>query len=258
MLLGLFAAQLTYAQTPVFVGVKGGISVPNLTSGSSKSDWDEGYSSRIGPNIGILIERPFSKSFSLQAEVNYIGEGGKRNGIQPFSIPKEYVPLFQQAFQTDKDYVYADFKNVSRINYIQVPVMARFNVAVNASGRLKCFAQAGPYVAFLVGAKQIIKTDDLKVYLDKEGRQQIPPELVKGFLGSSLDTTVDAKEQLHKANLGVQGSVGVSLDCGSGKFFLEAGGNYGFIPIQKGDEHGKNNIGAATVAIGYALKLEKD
>ena len=35
-------------------------------------------------------------------------------------------------------------------------------------------------------------------------------------------------------------------------------GNYGFIPIQKGDEHGKNNIGAATVAIGYALKLEKD
>jgi hypothetical protein len=166
--------------------------------------------------------------------------------------------MFQQAFHTDKDYVYADYDNVSRINYLQVPIMAKFNFALNQSGRLKFFAQAGPYVAFLVGAKQIIKTDDLKVYLDKEGQQQIPSEQVQPVLGSSLDEKVDAKDELHKANVGVQGGIGLSLDCGRGKFFVEGGGNYGFINIQKGDEHGKNNIGAATIAVGYAIKLQKD
>ena len=34
-------------------------------------------------------------------------------------------------------------------------------------------------------------------------------------------------------------------------FFIEGGGNYGFLNIQKGTDNGKNQIGAATVALGY-------
>lgn len=258
VLIAFLAVFNARGQAPDYVGIKGGISIPNLTSASSsQNDWDEGYSSRVGPNFGVLAEFRLSKLVSFQPEVNFIGEGGKRNGIQPFAIPEEYVPLLQSQFQTDKDYVYADFKNVSRLNYLQIPLMAKFSFSLSQDERLKFFAQAGPFVSFLVGASQIIKTDDLKVYLDKEGEQQIPPQMVQAFLGSSIDTTIDARHELHKSNVGVQGGIGLSLDCGKGKIFIEGGGNYGFIPVQKGDKHGKNNIGAATIAVGYALKLHE-
>lgn len=252
----LITSSLSYGQQTIYLGVKGGISIPNLTSASSvETDWDEGYTSRIGPYVGVLAEVQLSKLFSIQPEINFIGEGGKRKGIQPFSIPDEYLDLFHQQFHTDKDYVYADFKNVSRINYIQVPIMAKINIPLDKSEKLKFFAQVGPYVSYLVGAKQIVKSNDLKVYLDKEGNQQIPPDMVSAVFGTKVDTTIEAKDELHKANVGVQGGIGFSLECGRGKFFIEGGGNYGFINIQKGDEHGKNNIGAGTVSVGYAMKL---
>jgi len=42
---------------------------------------------------------------------------------------------------------------------------------------------------------------------------------------------------------------------GSGKLFLEGGGNYGFIPIQKDDANGNNNTGAGTVTAGYLFQF---
>lgn len=246
----------TIAQQNIYLGLKGGISIPNLSSGSTaQSDWDEGYSSRIGPNLGVLGEFQFSNTFSMQPEIDFIGEGGKRNGIQPFSVPDKYLAAFQAAFKTDRDYVFSDYNNVSRINYLQIPVMAKFNFPLNQNQRLKFFVQAGPFISFLVGAKQLVKTADLKVYQDKAGQQQIPPEAVAAFFGTKLDTAINAKGELHKTNVGVQGAIGLSYNFGPGKLFIEGGGNYGFIDMQKGAEHGKNRIGAATVALGYALSI---
>jgi hypothetical protein len=37
--------------------------------------------------------------------------------------------------------------------------------------------------------------------------------------------------------------------------FIEGGGNYGFLNIQKGTANGKNETGAGTVAVGYAFWL---
>src|SRR5699024_989577 len=106
--LAAFTFQAAHSQTPVYLGAKGGISIPNLTSGSAgTNDWNEGYSSRIATNIGILAEFQLSDHFSLQPETNYIGEGGKRKGLQPFPIPDEYLDLFQQGLHTDKDYICA-------------------------------------------------------------------------------------------------------------------------------------------------------
>lgn len=252
----LLLPTLVKAQKNIYFGLKGGISIPNLSSGSSaQTDWDEGYSSRVGPNFGLLAEFQFSKTFSIQPEIDFIGEGGKRSGIQPLSVPDQYLPAFQGAFNTDKDYVFGDFKNVSRINYLQIPIMVKFNFALNQSQRFNFFVQAGPYVSFLVSAKQIIQTDDLKLYLDKQGQQQIPPEAAAAFFPSKLDTAIDAKSDLQKTNVGVQGGVGLAYTINRGKIFIEGGGNYGFIDIQKGDEHGKNRIGAATIAVGYAVSF---
>ena len=90
------------------------------------------------------------------------------------------------------------------------------------------------------------------MYLDEEGKTEIPSIFVNRFLGSAIDTAINAKNDLRKLNVGFQGGLGLSFDIGRGKVFVEGGGNIGFLYIQKGDEHGKNNIGAGTVLMGYA------
>jgi hypothetical protein len=47
----------------------------------------------------------------------------------------------------------------------------------------------------------------------------------------------------------------VNYKINRSKIFIEGGGNYGFLNIQKGTENGKNNTGAATINIGYAHNI---
>jgi hypothetical protein len=256
--LAIASLQITAAaKTDVFIGIKGGLSIPSLRAGESVNDWNKNYVSRLGTYFGAFAEIVLGRHFSFQPEIAYAAEGGKRNGIQPFGIPAQYLDAFQSTFNTDKDYLYADLNSTSRVNYLQVPLLLKFNYPIACKGRLNVFAQAGPYFGYLVAAKQIVKTENLRVYLDSDGKTEISPVLVHAFFGNSVDTVIDAKNDLHKFNTGVQAAVGLSYSIGSGKIFVEGGGNYGFMYIQKGDDHGKNNIGAGTILIGYAHNFRK-
>lgn len=245
------------AKQDIFIGVKGGLSIPSLRAGESENDWNKNYVSRRGPYFGAFAEFALSRYFSFQPEIAYAAEGGKRNGIQPFGVPPQYLADFQKTFETDADYLFAGLNSTSRVNYLQVPLLMKFTFPIAAQGKLKVFAQAGPYLGYLVASKQIVKTDDLRVYLDGEGKTEIAPLYVHAFFGNSVDTVIDAHNDLHKFNAGVQCAVGLSYDMGPGKIFVEGGGNYGFMYIQKGDAHGKNNIGAGTILVGYAYHFRK-
>ncbi len=59
------------------------------------------------------------------------------------------------------------------------------------------------------------------------------------------------------ANVGLEGNVGFMYRKGRHNIFIEGGGNYGFLNIQKGSANGKNNTGAATLAVGYCHWLGK-
>jgi hypothetical protein len=61
--------------------------------------------------------------------------------------------------------------------------------------------------------------------------------------------------ELRSANFGVIGNVGIRYQCGRNYFFVEAGGNYGFITVQQNEANGSNRIGAASVMLGYAFSL---
>lgn len=250
-------ASSAIAQKPLYIGVKGGLSIPSLRAGQSENDWNKNYVSRRGPYFGAFAEIQINRFFSFQPEIAYAAEGGKRNGIQPMGIPTQYLALFQGAFNTDNTYIFAGLNTTSRVNYLQVPLLLKFTYPVTSNGKVKIFAQAGPYLGYLVAAKQIVKTNDLRVYLDGKGAVEIPSLLVHQFFGNSVDTVIDAKNDLHKFNVGIQAALGVSYDIGRGKIFAEGGGNYGFMYIQKGDEHGKNNIGAGTILLGYAYNIRK-
>lgn len=254
-LLATISINAARAQRSLYIGIKGGISIPSLRAGESKNDWNKNYTSRIGPYFGAFAEIPLSRYFAFQPELAYAAEGGKRNGIQPMTIPAQYVAAFQMAFGTTNDYLFADLKGVSRVNYLHIPLLLKFNYPLACKGKLQVFVQAGPYLGYLVAAKQLVKTDNLRVYFDGEGAKEIPPLAVATFFGTKVDTTIDARNDLHRFNTGIQGAAGVSYAIGRGKVFVEGGGNYGFLYIQKGDAHGKNNIGAGTILLGYALNI---
>lgn len=251
---GFFSAQ-AQGSKEYFIGIKGGLSIPNLTAGASKNVWNQDYKSRIGPNFGVFAEIPLHKNWSLVPELTFAGQGGKRDNIQPMTIPAQYLQMFQAAFNTTNDYAFANLNNVSRINYLQLPIQLKYHRTIGMQGKLDAYLQAGFFGGYIVSAKQIIRSENLKVYLDAAGNQEIPGELVAGFFGTSIDTVIDAKNDLHRWNVGLQGAVGLSYKVGKGKILIEGGGNYGFLYIQKGDEHGKNRIGAGTVLVGYAHPL---
>ena len=76
----LFACFSTQAQN-FSLGVKGGISIPNLTSGgSNETPLNTGYSSRLGPDFSIFGDFKFSNLFSIQPQIEYSSQGGKKDG----------------------------------------------------------------------------------------------------------------------------------------------------------------------------------
>ena len=231
------------AQKKIELGFKAGLSVPNLTAGNSDNPINTGYSSRTGGAFAFHAEFHLSKRFSIQPELQYCAEGGKKNGNQAFSVPDEYAGFFPP--DEVPQYLYADYKSTAKFNYLVLPVLAKYHFLQKNNWDL--YGAAGPFISFLVYAKNVTSGTS-SVYLDPGHRQALTED-------RSFDHTEDIKNQLHKVNTGILGHIGVARHFGKHSIFIEGGGNYGFINIQKGTVNGKNKTGAAVIQLGYALVI---
>jgi hypothetical protein len=232
----------TIAQTDI--GIKAGLSIPNLTSGNSANPINKGYGSRLGPDVSIQVEYHLSKRFSIQPEIQYSSQGGKKNGNQAFSVPPELAPMFQNG--QVPPYLYADYKSTAKINYLMFPILAKYHFLLRQ--RWDVYAAVGPFVSFVLNAKNITSGTST-IYLDEQHTQPLP-------IGEqSFDRTENIKKDLHSANAGIDGHIGLAYHLKNSSVFVEGGGNYGFVKIQKGDVNGKNNTGAAVVVVGYAITV---
>jgi len=232
----------------VALGIQGGISIPNLTSGGSGSTpLSTGYSSRSGPDFGVDAEFKISRLFSIQPQLEYSSQGGKKDGLQAFPTPAQVAQEFPpgQAPQ----YLYANYNSTAKINYLMIPVLAKFGWDFKGSP-LRLFVDAGPFVSFLVYGKQVTSGSS-QFYTDPAGTQPLPggPQ--------SFDNTQDIKSQLHNADFGIEGNLGLEYKFKKSYLFIEGGGNYGFFNIQKVAADGNNDTGAATINIGYSIWLGK-
>lgn len=243
----LLAANKSQAQN-FSLGIRGGISVPNLTAGGSESNpLNTGYKSRLGPDAAIFGEFGISKSnFSLVAMLEYSSQGGKKKGMQAFTVPDEMKPMFPPG--QVPEYLYADFQSTAKMNYLMLPVLAKFDWNLSRNTPISFYADAGPFVSYLLNAKQVTAGSSF-IYLAPDAQQPIMPSK------QSFDATNDIKDQLHKFNAGVSGNVGLAWNFSGSRIFIEGGGNYGFLNIQKGTANGKNHTGAGTVDIGYSRKF---
>ncbi|MBA4320307.1 MAG: PorT family protein [Flavobacterium sp.] len=114
------------AQEKIQFGVKGGV---NLTTMTADILYDKEY--KTGFHIGVVAEIPFGSKFSLQPEILYSTHGVKGNVLLLY-VPFPGAPVPPP--------LSGEFK----LNYIQVPVLAKIYLIKNFSLEL------GPSFNFLV------------------------------------------------------------------------------------------------------------
>ncbi|MDR2147693.1 MAG: PorT family protein [Tannerella sp.] len=300
--LALLCPAFATAQSNVSIGVRGGLTIPGLTGGAG-DPVSEGYSTATRMGAGVFAEIKISDVFSIQPMLEYTQEGAKRSGMQALvatasnaqlagafpaawqgalsSEPQLAVltPMLPANFPAPPQYLYADAKRDAKMDYLMLPVLAKFGWNLGESSPWRVYVSAGPYVALLLNAKNEVSMGGSSVYADnlKSPLIQLPNEVMSAIpeatgavaqisdglaanLASGFDGTEDIKDQLHPFNWGLEGNIGLQYQINRNKIFIEAGGNYGLMNIQKSTGNGlylngKNHIGAATVMIGYAYEL---
>lgn len=180
--------------------------------------------------------------------LEYSSQGGKKNGFQAFATPAAYAAFFPPDQQPP--YLYASYNSEAKMNYLMLGALAKFSWLLGSKSPCSFYVDGGPFGALLLSAHQVT-TGSSVIYADPQ--KQIPLTQTE----QSFDNKQDIKSDLHKGNFGVEGDVGLAFNTKGGKLFLEGGFNYGFLNIQKGTENGKNQTGAATVRVGYAINLTK-
>jgi hypothetical protein len=232
------------AQSSLRLGVKGGISIPNLKS-SGDNPVSKGWSSRQGPYFGVLVEKEIKKWLHIQGELNYSSQGGKKNGTQAIASAP-YTTYFPPGTHVP-DYFYAVYDNEVKLNYLELPVLIKVDFPFGEN--FSFFINGGPYAAYLLSAKNITNGSS-NAYSDEQLTMPVLPYPI------SFDATTDVKKDIKNFNVGIQGGIGISYSFSNKNSLLfSAGGNYGFIPIQKDEINGKSNTGAATITIGYLIAL---
>ena len=281
-----------YAQDVKF-GVRGGLNLPNIMAGGTNTPVSEGYSSRLAAGWGIFTELQVNPAFSLRLGVEYSGLGGKKDGMQAMPsmrlltemmssnislagmTPEQEMAMGVLATSLPQ-YYYADVKNTAKFDYIVIPMLAQYGWDIGQSP-WRVYVNAGPFVSFILTGKQATSgnsrlfsdasaTTTLWANIDDIvmlGEFPIPKALVASQfpeIQAALDGQVEFGEtnitgELRSTNFGVTGNVGIRYQCGRNYFFLEAGGNYGFITVQNDDANGSNRLGAASVMLGYSFSL---
>ncbi|MBK8811836.1 MAG: PorT family protein [Acidobacteria bacterium] len=233
-----------------YIGFKGGVSIPQLSS-SDDNELSRDYKSRVAPNFGAFFEFGVAKRTSLQFEVNYAGQGGKRNGIQPVTQPIPGLPALPAG-----NYYYANFNNTAKLTYLEVPVLAKYKFGPKTKPRL--FVNGGAYYGLLVKAETVTNGNST-LFLDRDGRVPLLlPPVGTPFPAIPFDATTDIKDELNKHNFGLTGGGGFEIPHKKNYFVFDACVSYGLVSIQKDTVlNGNSKTGNLVISFGYAFGLGK-
>jgi hypothetical protein len=264
-------------------GIRGGLNLPNIMAGGSNTPVSEGYKSRLAAGAGIFTELQVSAGLSFRLGVEYSGQGGVKNGMQALPAMRLVTEMGNSAGMGMNEqqlaalgalaagmpqYYYADVDNTVKLDYVMIPITAQYGWDMGQSP-WRVYVSAGPFVSFALSGKQAAKGTSA-MFTDATGTatlwQALPVEtqaLVASQFPAAAQTlsnaipfgTTDITGELKSTNFGITGSVGIRYRHGRNYFFVEAGGNYGFIAVQNDDANGTNRIGAASVMAGYAFSL---
>lgn len=228
----------------VHVGIKAGFSVPKLVGGGDQ-EITRDYKSRMAPNFGGFVDVGLTRNASIQFEVDYAPQGGKRNGIQPVTQAIPGLPPLPAG-----QYYFANFNNTAKLNYLEFPVMLKYRVRKDKP--VGWYVNGGPYVGYLLKARTVTSGTS-PLYLDNGGTMPVP-----GFPPIPFDAKTDVTNELNRWNVGVTGGGGVTFKrAGDNYFFIDARAAYGLTTLQKDTVNdGKSRTGNLVLSFGYAFKVK--
>jgi hypothetical protein len=240
----------SYAQTEekeVYVGIKAGISMPNLVSGDEE-EITRDYKSRLALNVGVLAEFQVTKGFSIQTGIDYAPQGGKREGIQPITSPLPGLPPPPGGL-----YYYADFKNTAKLYYLEAPLLAKYSW--RRQSKVQPYVNAGTYVGILMKAKTVTRGSST-IYIDRDGTPLLLPPDNQPLPPISFDADTNVTEDLNRFNIGVTGGGGLKFRVKRDYFFVDLRGSYGLRTIQKEIlTSGESHTGNLVISVGYAFRV---
>jgi len=228
------------------VGAFVGLNIPQLTGGSG-NPLSENWKSRQGDAFGFTVNWYTGTHFAWRADILYSSEGGQRNGMQALA-GSSFNPQVPAG-----TYFYATYNNESVLNYLEIPIMAKYFISLSKSSRL--YLDFGPYIGFMLNAKQITSGSSI-VYADKAGTQPVTVNPLTGQpYAAPFDANTDITGQINKINLGLTGGAGFTQRLIFGELVLDVRGAYGLSTIQHNPDNGDNHIGNLLVSLGYSIPL---
>jgi len=250
----LCSMNMVWSQSPLKNGVSrftigafGGLNIPKLTGGGG-NPLSENWSSREGTAFGLTFTWNTGPHFAWRADMLYSSEGGQRDGMQAIDGPSynSQVPA--------GTYFYANFKNESILNYLEVPIMGKYSFLLSKSS--KFYADFGPYLGFRLSARQKTKGSSI-VYADQGGNTPVSFNPQTGNPAAvSMDSDTNIKDQIKTVSLGLTGGIGLTQRLGPGEVFFDLRGAYGLTNIQKYPEtDGSNHMGNLLLSLGYSVPL---
>lgn len=232
----------------IHVGLKAGFSLPNLVGGSDQ-EITRDYKSRLAPNFGGFVDVQLHKNTSLQIEVDYAPQGGKRNGIQPVTQAIPGLPALPAG-----NYYFANFNNTAKLDYIEVPVMLKYRVRKQKP--VGFYVNGGPYMGFLMKATQVTKGTS-SLFLNSAGTIPVLIGPNTPFPPIPFDANTDVTDSLNRFNFGITGGGGITFKQKKNFFFVDGRVAYGLTTLQKDTVNdGKSRTGNLVVSFGYAFGVK--
>lgn len=222
-----------------YLGIKGGLNLPNLEGGTNAVS--EGYKTRQAPAFGIFGGMNLTQNLDLQIELLYSGQGGIKNWENELTsaynsqIPKGLI-------------LYQNTKNIAILNYIELPILAKYNLALGKT--FKFHIEAGPYFGYLISAKTITSSSSPVYFNESETK------IASSSSEASYKVDSNVTSSIRKGNFGITGGLAFSMQIGQGELILDGRPSYGFTNIQKYAVDGKNRTGEMVISLGYAMNLK--
>lgn len=196
------------------VGIKAGLSFATMAERGEDFSFDDVESRAIiAPVIGLTFDMNLSDIITIQPELIYTQLGGKNT-------------LNLLGTQTVTSY---------RINYLELPVLAKVTFGNADRTGLGFYLAAGPWIGYaLSGRRNIVSTANGTILFDSERRY-----------------TFDDEDDQRRLNYGMIGAVGLSF----GKAILDVRYNYGFNNLLDDDADNNNDNSPVLQSRGVALTL---
>lgn len=232
-----------------YIGLKGGVSIPQL-SGGDDNILSRDFKSRVAPNFGAFAEIAVTRKFSIQPEVNFAGQGGKRIGVQPISqSPPGLPPLPAGSF------FFGDFENTAELNYLEVPVLAKYKFS-SKEDKPRVYVNGGMFYGRLLSAKTKTKGSST-VFLDEAGTPLLLPPNGTPVPAIDFTANTDIKDDVNKNNFGITGGGGIEIPVGKNYVVFDARVSRGFRNIQRDTlRNGSSKTGNLVISVGYAFNLK--